>query len=94
MTKFQKVIYKTAKLVCKNKNNKELILCYKARLKLSRQNKCSFKEAVEEYKDWLKWGRWWNTYEWVWNDKKCHAEWVNKTTGKVATQEDCTNFWK
>lgn len=92
MTKYQKVIYKTAKLVCKNKDNKELMSCYKARLKQSKQNKCKFTEVLEEYKDCLKWGKWWNTYDWVWNNEKCHAEWINKVTGMVATQEDCDNF--
>ena len=92
MTKYQKVIYKTAKLVCKNKDNKELMSCYKARLKQSKKNKCKFTEVVEEYKDWIKHGKWWSIYDWVWNDEKCHAEWINKVIGMVATQEDCDNF--
>jgi hypothetical protein len=93
MTKFQKVIYNTAKLVCKNKSNTELISCYKARLKQSKQKKCTFVEVVAEYRDCLKWGEWWNKYNWTWNDEKGHAEWINKHTGESATQKDCDNYW-
>lgn len=92
MTKYQKVIYKTAKLVCKDKSYKTLFSCYKARLKDSKHRKCTFIEILEEYKGLLKWSTWWNTYNWVWNEEKGHAEWINKITGINATQEDCDCF--
>ena len=74
MTKYQKVIYKTAKLVCKNKDNKELISCYKSRLSDSKKNKHSFKRILDMYKTELKWKKWFNTYDWFWNNEKGHAE--------------------
>jgi hypothetical protein len=94
MTKFQKVIYKTAKVICKNNICKDVLTCYKSRLKTSKENKYSFKYIQNEYKEQLKWKNWFTTYDWSWNEEKGHAEWINKTTKVVATQEDCDNFWK
>ena len=94
MTKFQKVIYKTAKIICRNDICKDVLTCYKARLKDSKQNNCSFKYIQDQYKEHLKWKNWFGVYKWDWNEEKGHAEWINKTTGILATQEDCNNFWK
>jgi len=93
MTKFQKVIYKTAKIICKKDICKNLLSCYKARLKDSKQNKYSFKYIQYQYKDQLKWNKWFSMYEWTWNEEKGHAEWINKITGMIATQKDCDCFY-
>lgn len=93
MTKYQKIIYKTAKLICKNKDKKVLLSCYKARLKYSKRNKYTFKRIKSEYDEHLKWSEWHKVYQWNWNEEKGHAEWINKLTGILATQKDCDSFW-
>lgn len=51
MTKFQKVIYKTAKLICTNNEWGDLIDCYKARLQYSKKNSLSFTEVKQDYEN-------------------------------------------
>lgn len=89
MTKFQKVIYKTAKLICKGQTKERIVSCCKARLKSSKKRKESYEEVLGDYK----FQKWFTLHDLQWNEEKSHAEWIDKSTGKIITQEDIASFW-
>lgn len=92
MNKYQKIIWKTAKLICKKNSdyysNKNLISCYKSRMRESKSKNFSFEKLKNEYKYNQKWNRWFNKFEWKWDEEKNHAVWVNKETGDLSTNKD------
>lgn len=97
MNIYQKIIYKTAKAVCRNQKGKDiykhnLINCYKARLQESKKNKRSIKHIKWVYRKEQKWNRWFDKFKWEWDEENGHAIWVNKITGELARNDDWNNI--
>lgn len=94
MTKYQKIIYKTAKLICKRNgdyySDKNLRSCYKSRMRESKSENYPYEKLKKEYDHEQKWNRWFNKFEQKWDEQKGRIVWLNKITGDLSSNKD----WK
>lgn len=96
MNIYQKLAYKTAKAIClttedkRINNKKNLIITYKARLKMAKERNVS----VAQMKRDLKFHNCFRMFRWKWSNELNHALWINIKTGKIATQKELDDYWK